>query len=171
MKIKLSQLRRLIREEITKNAILVERPWSARFDFRMKGGDAADSEGTGPDGVKISLRAGSIALEIVADSYWNPQNGDTSGNELRAIVDGQVVNRSYVPIRFDNGKKQSIVISNSPVERVLSVSHSLAGSTPIMYLTLAVPFEMNEPIKFDCGPLMKKGEDSTQCKMIELISL
>lgn len=150
MKIKKSELRKIIREAINSDRILPERPWTVEFSFKLSGGIASDSEGSGPDGFQISMKSHSgIEAKIIVDSYWNPQAGDSSGNSLKFSFD-QKETSSYVPHRFDDGKEQTIVLSNSPTAGVIAISHAISGdSLPIVYLVVPNPFKDDDNIDFD----------------------
>lgn len=150
MKISVAALRTLIRESIDKDRIIRERPWSVEYTFSMSGGAASDSEGEAPDGFAIVMKGDSDKeVRIVIDSYWNPQTGNTSGNELRVEGLEQVVS-TYVPIRFDSGEEQVIVISNSPVSGMITVAHGLndKSSLPVVHLVFPSPFAGDEDVNF-----------------------
>lgn len=164
-------LRFLIREELKKNLILSERPWAAEFHFKMKGGTAEDSEGIGPDGLKFIFNCGEQELKVVLDSYWNPQSGDSSGNELKIYVNDVLKARSYVPVRFDDGKFQTLIVSNSPVENKISFSHGYVDDVPIYYLCVSNPFEKSKPIKMKHSSLMSKGQKSTYCELVNVTNV
>ena len=160
MKIRLSQLRRLIREAVGGAKILRERPWAIEWTFKLSGGEAEDSEGVGPDGFAVVLRAGDQVARVIVDSYWNPQAGDQSGNSLKWEVNGYVLKSAYVPIRFDSGKEQRLVISNSPVDGLLAISHA-GGSTvpPVVYLVVENPFGEEDDMSFDVEKLGNSDMD------------
>jgi hypothetical protein len=153
MKIRKSALRNLIKEAVEGDRIVKERPWSVEHSFRLSGGTAEDSEGKGPDGFAVVLRGESgNEMRVVVDTYWNPQSGDSSGNSLRVEVNGEVVEggETYVPTRFDDGKQQFLIVSNSPTAGVVCVSHkSTEGSVPVVYLAIANPFEEEEDVEFE----------------------
>lgn len=137
--------RKFIKEAIESDRIIKERPWSVEYTFTLSGGSADDSEGTAPDGFEIDLTSESgESVSVIVDSYWNPQNGDQSGNELRIESEGRVIDRTYVPVRFDDGNEQIIVISNSPVKDVITISHGLSGTVPIVYLSVKSPFTTDD---------------------------
>ena len=151
-------LRDLIRESIGKDRIIKERPWSVEYEFKLSGGIASDSEGKGPDGFAIVMRSSSgRTARVYVDSYWNPQAGDVNGNSLRIeMEDNQstegakdFVTSTYVPIRFDDGKRHSLTISNSPTANVLCVSHGHLNEVPIVYLAVENPFEEGEDLEFE----------------------
>ena len=155
MQISKKALKALIKEAIKSARILSERPWSVEYTFSMKGGpnSAEDSEGSSADGfvIKMSTKSGTIA-SVIVDSYWNPQSGDQSGNSIKFQVDGEEVEHgnAYIPYKFDNGKRQRLLISNTPVSGLLTISHAVdEDSLPIVYLALSNPFEVNEDIEFD----------------------
>lgn len=151
MKIKIGRLRRIIREALGGSKIIRERPWSVEYTFKMSGGDASDSEGKSPDGFAIAMSSESgTIVRVIVDAYWNPQSGDSSGNSIQVEIDGYKVDESYVPVAFNNGKEQRLVISNSPKKGMIVVSH--AGSSkdlPIPYLAVDNPFLETEDVKFD----------------------
>lgn len=154
MKIRLSQLRRLIREAVGGAKILRERPWSIEWTFKLLGGSAEDSEGVGPDGFAVMLQSGERMARVIVDSYWNPQTGDQSGNSLKWEVDGQVYKSTYIPVRFDNGKEQRLIISNSPIDGLLAISHAGGSSSPpVVYLVVENPFNEEEDISFEVEKL------------------
>lgn len=150
MKIKKSALRKIIREAIDSDRIISERPWSVEFSFRLSGGIASDSEGSGPDGFQITMKSQSGAeAKITVDSYWNPQAGDSSGNSLKFSSDKKEES-SYVPHRFDDGKEQMIILSNAPVSRMIAISHAISkNDLPVVYLIVPNPFEVDDDVEFD----------------------
>jgi hypothetical protein len=108
---------------------------------------------------------------VTIDSYWNPQTGDQSGNSIKVIIDGDEDNATstYVPHKFDDGKKQKILISNSPVAGVLTISHSIDESLPpIVYLAISNPFEENDDIEFSTKSI---GNGRANVKMTGHINL
>lgn len=154
MKLKVSALRKLLIEALGKDKLLRERPWSAEYTFTLSGGEAADSEGTGPDGFAIVLtgESGKI-MRVVVDSYWNPTSGDESGNSLRIEYEEEKTS-TYVPTRFDDGKQQRLMISNTPVPGIISVAHSAESpSIPIVYLFASNPFDAEEDVSFSVEAL------------------
>jgi hypothetical protein len=144
-------LQSLLREAIKKNKILPERPWSVEYTFSMTGNLADDSEGSSVDGfAAVMTSASGKILKIIVDSYWNPQAGDQSGNSIKAEINGEKAESAYVPFKFDDGSKQKLLISNSPVFGVITVSHAItADSLPIVYLVVPNPFDVNDDIQFD----------------------
>jgi hypothetical protein len=157
VKITKNCLRKLLREAIDDAKILPERPWSVEYTFSMSGGTASDSEGEAPDGFVVTMKGDSgLELQIVVDAYWNPSAGDQSGNSLKVMLDGEDLEdaSSYVPTRFDDGKKQRLIISNSPVGRSIVVSHAPdEKSPPIAYLVFGNPFDDQEDVEFDADPI------------------
>jgi len=150
MKITRRVLKKLVAEAIEGSKILRERPWAVEYTFQLSGGQASDSEGVSPDGFAIMMTGDSgKVVRVIVDSYWNPTSGDESGNSLKIEVDGEVVDSAHVPVRFDTGESQRIVISNAPVEGMMTVAH--AGdddSPPIMYLAALNPFAESEDVSF-----------------------
>lgn len=151
MKIVVSELKRILKESIDGNKILSKRPWSVEYAFTLSGGNAEDSEGKGPDGFAVTMAGDSgKTVKVIVDSYWNPQAGDSSGNSLKVEADGNVVSDTYVPTRFDDGEEQTLIISNSPVPGLLTVSHSAdSSSPPIVYLAIPNPFDEGDDVSFD----------------------
>ena len=152
MKFTKRALRALIREAIGKDRILKERPWTVEYEFKLSGGIASDSEGEGPDGFAIVMTSSSGRIvKVCVDSYWNPQAGDVNGNSIRIEMEGRddFVASTYVPTRFDDGKRHSLTISNSPTANVLCVSHSHLNEVPIVYLAVENPFEEGEDLEFE----------------------
>ncbi len=150
MKITRRALKKLVIEAIEGSKIFRERPWAVEYTFQLSGGKASDSEGISPDGFAITMSSDSgKVVKVIVDSYWNPTSGDESGNSLKIEVDGEVVDSTYVPVRFDTGESQRIVISNAPVDGMMTVSHaSDAESPPIMYLAATNPFAESEDVSF-----------------------
>lgn len=163
MKFTKSALNKLIREAVEGDKIISERPWSVEFTFKLSGGSASDSEGEGPDGFAIVAddSAGTVARFIV-DSYWNPQTGDSSGNSLKFEMNGAMGDSTYVPVKFDDGKKQRIIISNSPVEGLISVAHAHGTNVPVVYLVVKNPFSEGEDLEFSIENL---GNGAADVKM------
>ena len=156
MKITRKALRELISEAIGKDRIVRERPWSVEHSFKLSGGVATDSEGDeSPDGFAIIMSTKSgPEVEIVIDTYWNPQNGDKSGNALKVTLPDGETQELYVPTRFDDGKTQYITISNSPVPGIITVSHAPNDNTPpIAYSAFQNPFEGDDDISFEVETL------------------
>lgn len=158
MKITLGSLRNLIREALDGDRIVPERPWTVEVTFSLGGGVAEDSEGRGPDGFALVLKTPGVEMDVAVDSYWNPQSGDESGNSLKVSVDGTVLHggETYVPIKFDDGKKQRLIVSSSPVSGLLSIAHAASpDSLPVVYLTVPSPFidSHDEDIGFEVRPL------------------
>jgi len=158
MKYTRSALKRLLKEAIKNDRIISERPWSVEYTFSMSGSSAEDSEGSSADGFSINMTSDSgVSMRIIVDSYWNPQQGDDSGNSLRVEVDGEEPEggSSYVPHKFDDGTKQRLVISNTPVAGVITVAHAIdEDSTPIVYLVFSNPFiKDDDDIEFEVEPL------------------
>jgi hypothetical protein len=158
MKFTQTALRRLIKEAIKDNKILAERPWSVEYTFSLSGDAAEDSEGASADGFVVTLASESGTLmRVIVDSYWNPQSGDQSGNSIRVEVDSSGEGEpsmknsvAHVPHKFDDGKKQKIVLSNSPIQGIITISHAVStASLPIVYLAVANPFSDNDDITFD----------------------
>lgn len=155
MKITQNALKSLLREAIGGSKILKERPWSVEYTFKLSDGTAEDSEGIAADGFAVMMTSDSGKLvRIIVDAYWNPQVGDKSGNALKIEVDGEVTAETYVPLRFDDGKEQRLIISNTPVSGLISVSHAAGSSKlPIVYLVTSNPFEESEDVDFDVEKL------------------
>ena len=172
MKITLAALRTLLREALEGDTILSERPWSVEVEFKLEGGDAVDSEGRGPDGFEVLMRCGAVEASVVVDSYWNPQSGDASGNALRFQVGGETVGggETYVPVRFDDGRRQRLVVSNSPVAGMLTVAHTPDDSLPVVYLVVPTPFqEMDgDEIDFEVQAL---GEGEVDARIVDHVNL
>lgn len=165
MKFTRKALKDLVREAVGKDRIIRERPWSVEHSFKLSGGVATDSEGDeSPDGFSIVLTSESgKEVRIVVDTYWNPQNGDESGNALKVEFEDGTHMQTHVPTRFDDGKVQFITISNSPVPGIITVSHSPDKSTsPVTYLVFENPFEVDEDITFEPETL---GNGKAQVKM------
>lgn len=142
----------MISEAIEKDRIIRERPWSVEYEFSLSDGSAEDSEGKGPDGFAVIMtgESGKIA-KVVIDTYWNPNASDQSGNSLKFEVDGQTQENSqtYVPVRFDDGEKQMLIISNTPVQGLIAISHAHSDDdSPIVYLVVPSPFEGDEDVDF-----------------------
>lgn len=156
MKFTRKALKALISEAIGKDRIVRERPWSVEHSFRLSGGIATDSEGDeSPDGFVIVLSSeNGDEAKVIVDTYWNPQNGDESGNALRVELPNGERQETYVPTRFDDGETQYITISNSPVPGIITVSHSPGEDVPpITYLAFENPFEVDEDIDFEVETL------------------
>ena len=154
MKIRVSCLRRLVKEGIDGRKFLRERPWSVEHTFSMSGGDAEDSEGDAPDGFAIIIRGeNGREARVVVDSYWNPQAGDQSGNSLKWEIDGETVESTYVPTRFDDGSEQKIIVSNSPIKGLLMISHCKKNEVPIVHMVVENPFEEQEDLEFESEPI------------------
>jgi hypothetical protein len=152
MKITKNALRSLFSEAIEKDRIIHERPWSVEYEFSLSGGSAEDSEGKGPDGFAVIMigESGKIA-RVIVDTYWNPNTGDQSGNSLKFEVDGQTQENSqtYVPVRFDDGEKQRLIISNAPVQGLIAISHAhSADDSPVVHLIVPNPFGEDEDVDF-----------------------
>ena len=169
MKLTTRALKKIIREAIENNDILAERPWSVEYEFKLTGGVATDSEGTSPDGFLVSLEGSSgDVMEIIVDSYWNPQTGDKSGNSIKASWNGEEVDSSYVPVKFNDGKAHRLVISNMPVQKMIFVSHSPAGKPPVIYLAANNPFADDEDIEFNVETI---GNGTATVKLVDHINL
>ena len=149
MKFKVAALRRLMSEAIDQDRVIRERPWSVEYTFTLTGGQAADSEGKGPDGFAIVMTGESgKQMRVIVDSYWNPSSGDESGNSLKIEYVGERAS-SYVPTRFDDGKQQLLTISNTPMPGIISVAHAADfSSIPVVYLITSNPFESDEDVEF-----------------------
>lgn len=150
MKIRASALRSLIKESISNTRIIRERPWTVEHTFSLSKGKAVDSEGPGPDGFAIILLGESgKTMRVIVDTYWNPQVGDQSGNSIKIEIDGKETASTYTPVKLDTGKKQKILISNSPVQGLIVVSHcEELNSVPIVVLVAPNPFDVNEDVQF-----------------------
>lgn len=170
MRIRASALRSLIKESISNVRILKERPWTVEHIFSLSKGKASDSEGLGPDGFAIVLLGESgKTMRVIVDTYWNPQAGDQSGNSLKVEIDGKERASTYVPVKFDTGKKQKILISNSPVQGLIVVSHcEELISVPIVVLAVSNPFNIDEDIQFSIKNL---GNGSVDAKLSHFLSL
>jgi len=163
MKITSQALKKLINEAIDDNRIIKERPWSVEYSFQLSGGSASDSEGKGPDGFAIVMSGESgRVVKVIVDSYWNPTSGDESGNSLR-IEHHEEKSSTYVPMKFDNGEQQLLIISNTPVPGIITVSHSHNfSSIPIVYLITSNPFGVDEDVEFSVEIL---GNGSANVKL------
>jgi len=174
MRISKKALRRLVKEAIDSNRIISERPWSVEYTFKMKGGAQAaeDSEGPSADGFAINMESESgTKMRIIIDSYWNPQTGDQSGNSIKVEVDGSEVEggSSYVPHKFDDGKSQRIMISNTPVSGIVAISHAIdEDSLPIVYLTVPNPFDDDDDINFELDIIGNGEVDVEMSKHINI---
>jgi len=167
MKIKYEALQRLFKEAIDGNKIIKERPWSVEYSFSLSGGTAEDSEGNAPDGFAIVMTGESgKTARVMIDTYWNPQQGDKSGNSIKIEVDGILdeENSTYVPVKFDDGKKQIIVISNSPVPGLVSVAHGPnLDDVPVVHAVFLNPFEQDEDVDFSVKNL---GNGKAEVKLL-----
>lgn len=169
LRMRVGCLKRLLREGVKGQKMLRERPWAVEWTFRMDGGTAEDSEGRGPDGFAVVLRGGGGAqVRLVVDAYWNPQAGDASGNSLKWEAEGEAPDSVYVPRRFDDGKEQRLILSNSPVSGFLMVSHAGAGEVPIVHMVKANPFEVEEDVDFQ---VEKLGNGRVEVKMTGVTNL
>ena len=174
MQISKKALRRLVKEAIDSNRIISERPWSVEYTFSMKGGNdaAEDSEGSSADGFAINMESESgTNLRVVVDSYWNPQTGDQSGNSIKVEMDGAVIENgsSYVPHKFDDGKIQKLLISNTPVSGILTISHAIdEDSLPIVYLAVPNPFDDDDDINFEVEVLGNGDVDVEMSKHVNI---
>lgn len=156
MKFTRKALKSFLKEAIGQDRIIRERPWSVEHSFKLSGGVATDSEGDkSPDGFAIIMSSGTgPEVKVIIDTYWNPQNGDESGNALKVELPSGEVQELYVPTCFDDGKTQYITISNSPVPGVITVSHAPNDKTPpIAYSAFENPFEMDDDISFEIETL------------------
>ena len=170
MKITRRALKNLVREALESSKILRERPWTVEYTFSLSGGNASDSEGTSPDGFSIDLKTESEdSMSIVFDCYWNPQQGDKSGNSIKVILNDEVVASTYVPHRFDDGKKQKAIISNVVDGGVICVSHCKSErETPVTYLVVQNPFPNEQDISFEARSL---GTGDVQVDMSDSVNL
>jgi len=173
MKITQKALHRFLHEAIKGNRIISERPWSVEYTFSMKGSSADDSEGSSADGFAVVMSSESgVTMRVIVDAYWNPQTGDQSGNSIKVEVDGKIVEggTSYVPRRFDDGTKQRILISNSPVANVITVSHADADpALPIVYLAVQNPFGADDnDIEWSVDTLGAGDVDVSMSKYINI---
>jgi hypothetical protein len=148
-------LKRLLREGVGGQKVLRERPWAVEWTFKMSGGIASDSEGEGADGFAIVMRGERGGqFRLVVDAYWNPQTGDQSGNSLKWESADGAPESVYVPHRFDDGKEQRLILSNSPVPGVMLVSHAgSADAVPVTYMVKENPFADEEDVEFDIEKL------------------
>jgi len=146
-------LKSLVKEALKGTTILRERPWSIEYGFKLSGGVAEDSEGEGPDGFSIVMTGDSgKELKITVDTYWNPTQGDQSGNSIK--VEGETTATAYVPHRFDDGKEQTLIISNAPVPGLLVVSHSPGPKQPpVAFVVIRNPFNEQEDVTFNVEKL------------------
>jgi len=169
MRIRESALRSLIKESIKNTRIIKERPWTVEHIFSLSKGKASDSEGLGPDGFAIVLLGESgKTMRVIVDTYWNPQAGDQSGNSIKIEIDGKETVSTYIPAKLDTGKKQKILISNSPVQGLLVVSHcEELNSVPIAVLIVPNPFEVNEDVQFSVKNI---GNGSIDVKLSHFLS-
>lgn len=163
MKITRRALKKLVQESIEGDAILKERPWAVEYTFQLSGGTASDSEGQSPDGFAIVMKGDSgKTVKVVVDTYWNPSSGDESGNSLKLEVDGEVVDSTYVPARFDDGEQQRLVISNAPVSGMMTVAHAMdMESPPVIHLVTENPFAESEDVSFEVE-VMGNGEATVE---------
>lgn len=170
MKITRRALQKLIQESIKGSEILRERPWSVEYNFKLTDGTATDSEGVGPDGFAIVMTGDSgTTVRIVIDSHWNPNAGDESGNSLKLEVDGELVDSTYVPARFDDGKMQKLIISNAPVSGMMTVSHSPdLESLTVVHLVVENPFAQGEDVSFDVETL---GNGTADVELVNHVNL
>lgn len=172
MKIAYSALQRLVKEAVDEqHRIVKERPWSVEYSFKLSGGTARDSEGLGPDGFTIVMNGESgMTMSVTVDTYWNPQNGDVSGNQLTIEIDGVLdkKNSTYVPTRFDDGKKQFLIISNAPVPGLMIVSHGVDDQPPVAYCVFQNPFNIDENVDFE---IQKNGNGKADVKLSKSINL
>jgi len=177
MKFTRAALRRLISEAIKDNKILAERPWSVEYTFTLTGDSAEDSEGSSADGFVVTLTSESgSTMKVIVDSYWNPQAGDQSGNSIKVEIDsdGGVVTPAknsvaHVPHKFDDGKKQKILLSNSPVQGIITISHAISTtSLPIVYLAVTNPFTDDDDLTFDVEPM---GNGDLDIEMTDSVNI
>ena len=170
MKITKEALKKIIKESLGGNKIIKERPWSVEYTFKLKGDGAEDSEGKSADGFAITMTSESgNVTRVVVDSYWNPQTGDESGNSIKIEINGQNVEHAHVPTRFDDGKEQKLVISNSPVPGLITVAHSSRqNSPPVVYLITQNPFEEEEDVEFNTENI---GNGDVEIEMTGFINL
>jgi hypothetical protein len=170
MKITKEALKKIIKESLGGNKIIKERPWSVEYTFKLKGDGAEDSEGKSADGFAITMTSDSgSVMRIIVDSYWNPQVGDESGNSLKIEIDGYDSASTYVPTRFDDGKEQKLIVSNSPVPGLITVAHSSKqNSPPVVYLVTQNPFEEEEDVKFSVENI---GNGDAEVEMTGFINL
>lgn len=152
MKFTQSALKALVNEAIGNDRIIHERPWSVEYEFSLSGGSASDSEGEGPDGFAVVMtgESGRVA-RVIVDTYWNPNTGDQSGNSLKFEVNGETQEnaQTYVPVKFDDGEKQKLIISNAPVQGLIAISHAHSEEdSPIVHLIVPNPFDEDEDVDF-----------------------
>ena len=151
--------------------LIKERPWAVECKFTLSGGSAYESEGLSADGFSIALSGESgKTMRILVDSYWNPHKGDESGNSIKVEIDGiQLKNTSsYVPVKFDSGLKQKIVISNSPVTGLIYIAYAKSEvDIPIVFLNVKNPFQIDEGVEFSTSNL-GNGEYSTELNYCSL---
>ena len=151
--------------------LIKERPWAAECKFTLSGGIAYESEGLSADGFVIALYGESgKTMRVIIDSYWNPQKGDQSGNSIKVEIDGiQLKNiSSYVPIKFDSGIKQKIIISNSPVTGLIYIAYAKSEvDIPIVFLSVKNPFKIDESVGFSTSNL-GNGEYSAELSYCSL---
>lgn len=170
MKFSIGCIRKIVKESMREDRLVAERPWSIEVEFKLSGGKAADSEGVSPDGFQIMLRdEDGNEASVVVDTYWNPQAGDTSGNQMYAVVNGQRVGSTYVPTRFDDGKSQTIVVSNSPSLGAIVVSHARKGEAPVAYLAFGAQLALNSSVEVTCEPL--GDSEKLDCKVTNRTNL
>lgn len=179
MKITQRALRSLLREAIKGDKILSERPWTVEYTFIMSGDSAEDSEGESADGFAVVMTSASgKSMRIIVDSYWNPQAGDQSGNSIKVEIDegsetdssSPVENsQAYVPHKFDDGKEHRLIISNSPVSGIISISHGFEGMLPIVYLVVPNPFETDsDDLSFD---IEKLGSGEVEVELTDHVNI
>jgi len=179
MKITQRALRSLLREAINGDKILSERPWSVEYTFTMSGDSAEDSEGESADGFAVVVTSDSgKSMRIIVDSYWNPQSDDQSGNSIKVEMDEDDETTSstpaeniqaYVPHKFDDGKEQCLIISNSPVSGIISISHGFEGMLPIIYLVVPNPFVSDDDdLSFN---VEKLGSGNVKVKLTDHVNI
>ena len=151
--------------------LIKERPWAVECKFSLSDGIAYESEGLSADGMVISLSGESgKTMNVIVDSYWNPHKGDESGNSLKVQIDGIDLKdvTSYVPVKFESGVGQKIVISNSPVTGLIYIAYAKSeNDIPIVFLNVKNPFKINEGVKFSTKNL-GNGEYEAELKFCSL---
>lgn len=155
MKISKRALKSMLAEALEGTRIIRERPWSVEYSFSLQPGDAEESEGASADGFVLTMLGESgTTLAVHVDSYWNPQAGDKSGNSIKIYLGDDIVDETYVPVKFDDGTKQVLLLSNAPVPGLIAVAHAPSMSNPpVVHLIVENPFSEDEDVEFEVSNL------------------